>query len=460
MNPTLSLACRAALLFAALLLQTAAAETNALPAWLIEPLSMAESLDLALQQNGSILKGRSDLEAAYGIVVQTRAIALPKVRAGGNYQRTEPSGVQTFPEVPSTLVSPFPNVRGDERWSADIRLVQSVYEGGRILSALRTARLTKEQALLNFQTTMANTLLEVRIAYSDALLAEQQIAVQDASVHLLSRELEDQKRRFDAGTVPRFNVLRAEVELANARPRLIRARNSYRIAKNNLVNLLGYSLPKDVWEDIPLQLSDRLEAVPFTIALPSSIAQALERRTELAALRKAAGLSEEAVVSARALRRPSVQLFTGYGSRNSTFSDNLTEDVSGWFAGAQLNWDLFDGLYTKGRIDEAKARQRRTEVDLDDTTRRIELEVRTAYSNFVEATELLESQKKTQEQAEEALRLAGVRAEAGTGTQLDVLNAQTALTQARTTQIEALHDYVVAKARLDRAVGTDLPSPK
>jgi outer membrane protein TolC len=82
--------------------------------------------------------------------------------------------------------------------------------------------------------------------------------------------------------------------------------------------------------------------------------------------------------------------------------------------------------------------------------------VRTAYSTFIEAREVLESQEKVQEEAEEALRLARARADAGTGTQLDVLDAETSLTQARTTQVQALHDYAVARARLERATGQDM----
>ena len=432
-----------------------AADTNAL-GWLQQPLSLPECLDVALQQNSTILKGKSELEASYGVVIQTRAIAIPKVRSSANYQKTEASGVETFPSVPANIISPFPTVRGDQKWAGDIRLVQSIYEGGRITSALRTARLTKEQALLQYQTVIADTLLQVRVAYNDILLAEQQITVQEASVNLLNNELVDQRRRFEAGTVPRFNVLRAEVELANARPRLIRARNSYRIAKNNLVNLLGYNLPREVWEDIPLRLTGRLEAEPFDLELPVAVAQALENRTELLGLRKAVSLAKEAVVTAKAARKPSVQGFVGYGARNSIFTDDLTHDVSGWYAGAQLNWDIFDGLYTQGKIDQARALQRRAEYDLEDNSRRVELEVRTAYSNFVEAREVLESQKKVQEQAEESLRLATVRSQAGTGTQLDVLNAQTALTEARTTQIVALHDYAEARARLERAIGLNL----
>jgi outer membrane protein len=432
-----------------------AAETNT-TGWLEQPLSVADCVNLALRQNSTILKGKSELEAAYGVVVQTRAIAIPKLRAGANYEKLEPTAVETFPRVPANIISPFPEVIGDQRWAGNIRLVQSVYEGGRMRSALRSARLTKEQALLQYQAVIADTLLAVRVAYADVLLAEQQVTVQEASVKLLTTELEDQQRRFQAGTVPRFNVLRAEVEVANARPRLIRARNANRIGKNNLVNLLGYDLPRDVWEDIPLRLTDTLEPAPWDIQLPSAIAQALEGRPELSALRKSVGLARESLVSAKGLWKPSVQVFTGYSSRNSSFSDDLTRDVSGWIAGAQASWDIFDGLYTKGRIDQARGLLHRAEYDLEDNSRRVELEVRTAYSNFIEARELLESQKKVQEQAEEALRLATVRSGAGTGTQLDVLNAQTALTEARTTQVLAMRDYTVARARLERAIGQNV----
>jgi outer membrane protein len=430
------------------------------PAWLEQPLSLVESLDLALQNNSRILKAESDLEAAYGLVVQTRAIAIPKVRASGFYEKTDPGAVETIPPIRGEFPMIFPDIRGDQRWAADIRVVQSVYEGGRIASALRTARLTKERALLEYQTVVADVLLETQIAYHDVLLGEQLVLVQEASVRLLAGELEDQRRRFEAGTVPRFNLLRAEVEVANARPRLIRARNNFRIAKNTLANVLGFDLPRDVWEDIPLRLSGRLEAEALEIELPVAVGQALENRTELAALRTAVGLAREAVVTARGARRPSVQVFAGYGSRNSLFSDDLTRDLSGYFAGAQVNWDIFDGLLNQGRVDQAKAQQRRAELDIDDTARRIELEVRTAYSLFVEAREMIDSQRKVQEQAEEALRLAQVRGEAGTGTQLDVLNAQTALTEARTTQVQALRDYAVARARLERAMGQNISRRK
>ncbi len=256
--------------------------------------------------------------------------------------------------------------------------------------------------------------------------------------------------------MPRFNVLRAEVELASARPRLITARNQYRIAKNNLVNLLGYNLPIGTLEDIPLQLVDTLQAPAVNVDLSSAIGRALDQRSELAALRKTERLRREDIVNAQAGHKPAIQIYGGYQFDSPTFVEDLSHQLNGWEAGVNVSWSPWDGGLTRGRVMEAEARHDRAQVDIHDSRRQIELEVRTAYSQFVNAKEVLESQKKVQEQAEEALRLAGARMHAGTGTQLDVLDAQTALTDARTTQVQALHDYSVARSRLQRAIGEDL----
>jgi TolC family type I secretion outer membrane protein len=426
-----------------------------MPAALTHPLSLADALNLAEAQNATLLKAKQDLEAAHGVVIQTRAILLPKVHARGGYRVVEQGSIDRLP-LPQTLpggLGSFQILYPDQSWSADIQVVQSIYEGGRMSSAVRSGRLTREQARFQYQAVLAEVFLETQVAYADILLGAQQIEVQEASLKLLTQELRDTQRRFDAGTVPRFNVLRAEVELANSRPRLIRAKNAYRIAKNNLVNLMGLDLPRTVWDDIPLTLSGKLEAAPAEIDLPAALTQALERRPELAALRRAEGLRAEALTQARAGARPRVSAFGGYGGRNSQFHADLGREVHGWEAGAQVSWDLFDGRLTEGRVREATALREKARREIEETSRRIELEVRTRYSQWVEAREVLESQRKVQEQADEALRLAISRAEAGTGTQLDVLNAQTALTEARSTQIQAVHDYTVALVRFERAVG-------
>ena len=433
----------------------ATAATTNTTAWLSRPLSLADALNTALAQNAAILKAQNDLEAAHGLVVQTRAVALPQVQATGQYKRTDREAIEGFP-VPGIPLQP------DQNWNAGIQIVQTIYEGGKLRAAIQAADATKQQALAQYQTSVADTLLAVRLAYYDTLLAAQQITVHEASVILLQKELEDQQHRLDAGTVPKFNVLRAEVAVANERPNLIHAKNDYRIAKNNLANLLGYNLPRDLWEDIPFNLTDSLDTAPYAVNLPDAIQQALARRTELTAARKTIELQQLNIVSAKSGYKPTVQLFAGYNWFNAQFTPpvDLNHDINGWNAGAQMNWAIFDGLLTHGKVMQAKALYEKSKTDLADQSRQIELAVRTAYSDFIEARETLESQSKVQEQADEALREANARADAGTGTQLDVLDAETSLTQARTTQITAQHDYAAARARLERAIGADLAPVK
>jgi TolC family type I secretion outer membrane protein len=417
-------------------------------AWLSQPLSLVGAMNIALQQNAAILEAKSDLESSYGLVVVTRAVALPQLTATGQYKDTDPNSIEGF----------GPYSQPNQNWNAGLKLEQVIYQGGKTIAAFQAARATKQQALAQYQTALQDALLSVRVAYYDVLLASQQITVHEASVNLLQKEFEDQQHRYDAGTVPKFNVLQAEVAVANERPNLIQARNNYRIFKNNLSNLLGYNLPRDIWENIPFDLTDKLEATPYHVNLPDAIQQALNSRSELVALRKTVELEKLGIINATAGYKPTVSVFAGYTWNNAQFTPpvELDHDINGWNAGAELNWDIFDGLLTHGKVIQAKAAYEKSKTTLDDQSRQIELAVRTAYSDFIEAKEVLQSQETVQAEAEEALREAKARADAGTGTQLDVLNAETQLTQARTTQIQAMHDYETARAKLERAIGADL----
>ena len=387
------------------------------------------------------------------MVVQTRAIALPQLRRPASTRYTDREGDRKFSRHADT-----PN----QNWNAGVQHHPDHLQGGKLIAAIRAAKVTKEQALAQYQSTLADTLLSVRLAYYDILLAAEQITVNEASVNLLQKELDDQQHRYDAGTVPHFNVLRAKVSVANARPPLIQAQNNYRIAKNNLANLLGYNLPREIWDNIPLNLTDGLDAAPYHNQPARSAAAGAGQapRTGRAAqdLRTAEAQHHRRLVRLPAdfvgLRRlqlvqPAVQ------SATATSTPALDEYLDGWNAGAQVSWDIFDGMLTHGKVVQAKALYAKSKTAVDEEVRNIELEVRTAYSDFLEAQEVLESQKTVQEEAEESLREANARADAGTGTQLDVLDAENSLTQARSTQVQALHDYDAARAKFERAIGAD-----
>lgn len=427
-------------------------QTN-VPGWLLQPLTLSDCLNIALQNNSDIKKSQFAVEAATGQSITNRAIIVPKLVGSMGVTSIRSLNIDS---VAGMNIDPPLN-----SWDANILVQQEFFHGGKIAASLKIAKHVKEQALYSYNTTIADTLTNVRIKFYDTLLAIEEIKVNEASVKLLENELKDSQRRLKAGTVPKFNVLRAEVQLANAKPPLITARNNYRIAKNDLCNLLGYNIPETVWEDIPLTLVGKLDAQPFDIDLGVAMAKAIENRPELGSLREAEIIAQQTVRATRSGYFPSITGYGGYeaigGSSfqlsSSGVQNNLSDVIHGWIIGGELNWYIFDGLMTKGAMDIAKANLAKSEEEIVATERNIEVEVRSAYSSFIQAKETLESQAKNVELAEEALRLATALQEAGSGTQLDVLDAETSLTQARTTWINALRDYSASLAQLERAIG-------
>ena len=426
-----------------------AAITNAVPLP-SQPLTLDQALEFALSHNVTLRKGRQDLEEAQGLAIQQRAARLPRLATTGGYQQLDESRIEKVQFSAAQPATPFLN---NQSWNANLVVTQPIYAGGKYNSMARSSRLTREAALALYQALVANTLLEVRTAYSDVLLAVEQIVVQEASKKLLERELETARRSLEAGTVPKFNVLRAEVELANALPPLIRARNQERIFRNTLALLLGCDIPADSGVDIPLRTADSLKAEPFEVSVGAALNAAWVHRPEIKAAQSASQLRHEEVLQTRADLLPSVSGIAGYGVQNRNFVRDLDRTLDGWTVGVQANWLLFDFGQTQAKVNMARAREERARLEVEDVRRRIELEVRTAFSLFTESKEVLVSQTRVIEQAEEAVRLVTARADAGSSTQLEVLSAQTALKLSRTQYSQALRDYTVARAKLERSMG-------
>lgn len=443
---------------------------------LTQPLSKVEALNLALARNGTIREARKQVEAAAGIAVQTRAILYPTLAAGASYSARQDSLIEAnrdrtvspvLAEVPSDgppgLAGQTLSIGGGERpkvnnqsWNTEIQIVQSIYEGGRMRSAARTARLIREQALLDFQSTVSDSLLAVANAYDDALGRAKQVEVRQQQVRFLTEYRDDTQARLEAGTVPEFDVLRQEVEVANGTAQLVQAEGDYRVAKQRLVELLGYDLPTKITDSLPLNLTTPLAARPYPHELSTALTMALQNRTEIAALEKEELLRDEAIITAKAGSKPSVQAFAGYQLTSRVATRNAGDYVNGAIVGMQVTWPIFDGFLTKGRVEEARARRGQAAEAKAETTRVIQLQVRSAWSDLRTANSVLTAQSENIKKAVRSLELATARYRVGSGTQIDVLDAQTALTEARGSYVDALRNYSVARATLIRATGADL----
>jgi len=412
------------------------------------PLTLKDCIAIALKQNPSVLKAKEEIRKTKGIIVEARAAAIPNLTASGDIRQIDENSIDIFP---GSMTGPRENQK--QPWSVDVEITQSVYSGGRVGAAIRAAKISDQIAALSFQKTIADTVLEVRKAFYQVLLNKALIVVREQSVKLLEQQLNDTRHRYDVGAVPRFNVLRAEVELANAQPPLIRAQNNFRLSRETLVKLLAIDTNGSRSDFTPIELADSLTFEMRIWTMSEALMQAISDRPELKQAKQQVLLAKENIVNSKAGYKPDIKVFGNYGVRNTIFGDDLDDTLNGWTIGARATWPLFDGMLTQGKVTQAKAQLSQKEIDAAEIKRTIDLEVRQAYSDYLQALALIEAQKKTVEQAEESLRLAETRFKAGTGTQLDVLSAQTALTEVRSNEILALHDYNVAVATLDRVTG-------
>ena len=182
---------------------------------------------------------------------------------------------------------------------------------------------------------------------------------------------------------------------------------------------------------------------------------ALLNRSELERLRLIEEARDAGLEIARSDYRPSVDLIGSYGKRKSNFSESFDDGPEGWTVGVVATWDIFDGAARKGRVRQARSQLEKSRIERDSLRLAIEVEVRQAMSEFQEAEQLVNAAAKAVEQAEEALRLADSRYDAGAINQLDVFEARFALTESRTNRLEANYRHIVAVANLKRAMGED-----
>ncbi len=427
-------------------------------------LTLDRAVEIALRQNPNILKALQQIQVTRGQIIQVRAQALPHIAvdavydqrdkalvgggrssAGGNTASVNPGDAANFSSFGGGGANP-------RSWNVTVQATQVLYSGGQIRAALNIAKFTNDSSYFSLRDTVDNTIATVRQNFYTVLLNRELIQVQEESVKLLGSQLKDQQNRFDAGTVPRFNVLQAEVALANQQPILINAKGNYYLSLVQLAKTLSLDPGADGRPTFnavgELGVSER------AYGLKNSIDLALEQRPFLKVQRLSILTQKEQVKVALAGYQPKFYANAGGLVRSATLSNQLDDTVNGWFFGFTGQWNIFDGLETYGAVKAARASLEQAKINYDDSVQQVQLEVQQAYVKLQTARATIRSGQKTVEQANEALRLASERLSAGAGTQLDVLNAQVQLTTARSTELQARADYNVALADYDRVTAT------
>jgi outer membrane protein TolC len=435
---------------------------------IIPHFTLDQAILTALQRNADIRRAREEIERTKGLYIEMRAAILPRIDMTGTFQDTDPH-LQVNHGGPESAATPTPgptstpgtggfsNFTGVERsYVVKLQATQVIFAGGKIISQIRSADFTRDASYYAFRNTIDQVVETVRQQFYLILLNRALVGVQEESVKLLKSQLQDQQNRFEAGTVPRFNVLQAQVALSNQYPILIGAQNNYRISQLQLAKTLGLDFDPARGDSAPLEAIGELQYQPRHMLLARAIELAKERRPFLKQ-QKAIMLSDaEQVRVARSGYFPQINATGGSEVRSSAFSDNPRDISSGYIFGATGSWAVWDWGATYGLVKQATAILHQAQITYDDAGRQVELEVQQSDSNLKQSAELVRATEQSVGQAEEALRLASARLSAGAGTQLEVLNSRVELTLSQSNRIQALYNYNVAAAEFERVTATEV----
>ena len=415
-------------------------------------LTQTQALTMALQQNQQLRVAAFEVLVARAQLAQARAGTALQASVQGSYTRTQDGVVTTIPvwspgggppQVGSlTIPAPSSNI-----YDARLVLQYPLYSGGRIEAQVAMAEANLRGAEATFERFKQQIVFGVRQAYFSLLLAQASLRAAEHSTAQANEILRVAKARVATGVSPRFDQVQAEVTVATAQQIQVRARNTVAQAMQGLNALLNIPL------ETPLILPDQFAMISLATPTDRLLARALEVRSEVVEVRARQAAAQAAIEVAESGGRLNFGLSGMYDYGNSGPFGPGTDLSSKWSVTLAATLSVSDGGLTGERVTEARQRLEQLKALEVQQRQFVELDVRQAYLNLQSAQEELVGAGALMGQAAEALRLANVRFAAGVGTNLEVVSAQTASSQAEVGQAQAEFNYSVARAALERAVG-------
>jgi len=404
-------------------------------------LTLQKAIEIALNENKGILVAKEKVDEAEQIIKIARSSYFPSLDLSGTYTR-----LREAPSMSIPFLGTFEMGKKDN-YSAILSFTQPIYTSGRINLGYKQAKFghQKEKENLNYKEN--ELIFEVKKAFYSVLLAQENVKLFKDALKQAQRHLSIVEGFYQTGRISKFDLLRAKVEVANLKPNLIRAENNLRLAKEGLAILL--SLPAH-----SIRLSGEFKFEPIRINLEEALKKALSSRNDLKSLNLQRDIIEVYSRLAKLAHAPSLYLRGNYQyNKPSGGEDEWGED---WNINLVLSLSLFDGGKSQTIIKQRKSQLKEVELSLGQLKDRIMLEVKSAFWGMEVAEESISAQKENIGQAEEALSIAELRYKSGMITNLEVLDAQLALTQAKMGYLKSLYDYNIAKAKLKKAMNNSI----
>ena len=396
-------------------------------------LSLNESIVMALQNNPTIKMADADRKSAewgIGVAKDYGNPTLSVTHADGRKYLGSGSAISNSSSNTITLNLPL-------------------YTGGKAEAEIEKAKITLKSADLGVEKAKQQIQLDATTSYFTILQTINALKVSEESVDMTLAHLKNVQAQYGVGVVAKSDVLRSEVELANYEQKKIIAQNNYALAVSKFNNVVGLPLATEI------KVNEELQHEKYELSLEDSIKYSMANRPEALQADYAIEVAKESVSSAQSGNLPTVgvEATTGWSDTKFPGSENNT-----WSVGVAASWNAFDSGVTNARIKVADATVTKAMEQAKQTKDSIQLEVRQAYLNMQEAEKRISTTQVAVAKAEEDFKISGVRYSAGVGTNIDVIDAQVALTQAKNNYIQALYDYNTSKANLVKAMGMPIGS--
>ncbi|MGO9260809.1 MAG: TolC family protein [Bryobacteraceae bacterium] len=416
-------------------------------------MSLKDAVRLALDANKSMAASAAASKAAESRVAEARGGNLPKVNYSESWTRSD-NPVFVFSSLlaehqfgeQNFQVGPLNRPDFLNNFQSQLTADQTLYDAGRTRHAVRSAELSKDLTKEEGRRTEMDVIAGVIRAYYDALLGAEQLNATNQAMRSAEADLERAEAVRSAGMSTDADVLSIRVHLAGVREQQIRSGADLDVARAALNDALGVPL------DTAHTLSTALTPLKLLVGLPADYEEnALRERPEARQVKLATSLAESRAATARSTLLPQVGVHAAFEADRQRFYDS---GGANWLVSIGVRWNLFNGFSDKARIEETRFALSRSEAEQERSGSAIRLQVRRAYAGLRAADQRIEVAQASVAAAEESLRITQNRYEAGMSNVTDLLRTETAVLEARTRRLSAIHDQRIAAAMLELAAGT------
>src|SRR5882762_859539 len=410
-----------------------------------ETLSVRDTIELALKNNLSTLLASERESEARGLRTESRAPLMPNISAAVSQTSRTLNLAALGLDLSSVNLPGFPTFIGPFKvFDARVNLAQSVFN----LTAIRNyqaGKLGVKVAIFQEQLAREQVASAAALAYLNAIRTARSVQTAQSNLELAKVLATLAQNQKTAGIATGVDVTRALTRQAQEETNVAQAETAANQAMFQLLRVAGLSLSSQPTLTDPLRYLEEPEPSPET-----AVSTARTQRREILVAQEQLRVSELETKAARAERLPSVDFIADYGSSGITpsKSDFPTRDIE-----VRVSVPIFNGGATNGRVQVAASRQRQAELQLRDIQQQVEQDVRDALQTLATSADQVKSADQSVTLSERELQMARDRFSAGVGDNIEVINAQTALANARDSQVTALTQHNAARINLAAALG-------